>query len=62
MTNEQIKSLADSLRTKNGIEWKYSKLELAQGSIRVEFFRGKDFARYFRSKPDQLEPFFSKGG
>uniref|UniRef100_A0A061QPG5 Translocation protein SEC62 n=1 Tax=Tetraselmis sp. GSL018 TaxID=582737 RepID=A0A061QPG5_9CHLO len=42
--------LAQQLRTKNGIPWRTG---VAEGD-RVEYFRGKDFAVYFRENPEKL--------
>lgn len=43
--------LAGHLRTKHGIAWRHG---VAQGD-RVEFFRGKDFAAWFREHPAEIE-------
>ncbi|CAD7695640.1 unnamed protein product [Ostreobium quekettii] len=59
--DNQLKALADTLRARNGVPWNYAKLELGHGAVRVEYFRGKDFARHFRANPELLEPFFEKG-
>jgi hypothetical protein len=47
--------MADSLRERKGVQWATAKLETADGDgTYVEFFRGKDFARYFQANPDKL--------
>ena len=47
--------MADSLRERKGVQWATAKLETADGDgTYVEFFRGKDFARYFRANPEKL--------
>jgi hypothetical protein len=43
-------ALADLLRSKNGIEWRSAVLS----GDRAEYFRGKDFASYFRERPEKL--------
>eukprot|EP00798_Chlamydomonas_sp_ICE-L_P014774 gene14774-20823_t len=49
------KNLADSLREKKGVPFATAKLESANGDgDYVEFFRGKDFARYFRANPEKM--------
>ncbi|PNH11496.1 Translocation protein SEC62 [Tetrabaena socialis] len=53
--DDPIKALADSLREKKGVPWSSAKLEAHDGDgHHVEYFRGKDFARFFRSNPDKL--------
>lgn len=59
---DRLKKLTDSLRSKNGVDWREAKLELHHDAIRVDFFRGKDFARYFRAKPEVLDQFDIQGG
>jgi hypothetical protein len=55
MQDEPLKVLADSLREKKGVQWSTAKLESHSGESQyVEYFRGKDFARYFRANPDKL--------
>lgn len=52
---DAIKKLADSLREKKGVPWSVAKMEMPSGETDyVEFFRGKDFARYFRTNPEKL--------
>lgn len=52
---DPIKALADSLREKKGVQWGTAKLETPDGEgTYVEYFRGKDFARYFRANPEKL--------
>jgi translocation protein SEC62 len=52
---DPIKALADSLREKKGVVWSTAKLETPDGEgTYVEYFRGKDFARYFRANPEKL--------
>ncbi len=52
---DPIKALADSLREKRGVQWGTAKLETPDGEgTYVEYFRGKDFARYFRANPEKL--------
>ncbi|GLC33605.1 hypothetical protein PLESTB_000094600 [Pleodorina starrii] len=53
---DPIKALADSLREKKGVQWSTAKLETPSGEGHyVEYFRGKDFARYFRANTDKLD-------
>ncbi|GIL53152.1 hypothetical protein Vafri_8825 [Volvox africanus] len=53
--DDPIKVLADSLREKKGVQWSLAKLETPSGEgLYVEYFRGKDFARYFRANPEKL--------
>lgn len=52
---DPIKVVADSLREKKGVPWTTAKYEGPDGdSTYVEYFRGKDFARYFRASPEKL--------
>lgn len=52
---DALRQLSDKLRAKNGLEWGTAKLELSSGDTHwVEYFRGKDFVRYFSGKPDLL--------
>lgn len=52
---DAIKKLADALREKKGVPWAVAKMEMASGETDyVEYFRGKDFARYFRTNPEKL--------
>ncbi|GFR49441.1 hypothetical protein Agub_g11499, partial [Astrephomene gubernaculifera] len=53
--DDPIKALADSLREKRGVPWSTAKLEAPTGEgLHVEYFRGKDFARYFRANPEKI--------
>ena len=54
---DPLRGLADSLRAKGGIDWRQAVLH----DKRVEFFRGKDFAAYFRQHPEKMAPFVTKG-
>ena len=50
-----MKQLADSLREKKGVPWSAGKFEGPDGDgAYVEFFRGKDLARYMRANQDKL--------
>lgn len=60
MSNKRVdcpyKKLADTLREKQGVPYASAKLEASNGDgDYVEFFRGKDFARYFRANPEKME-------
>ena len=43
-------ALQEFLRGKDGIEWR----EAVFQGMRVEYFRGKDFFRYFRIHPEKM--------
>lgn len=58
--NERLQKLGLSLRTRNGIESGLAKLKLRSETVRVEFFRGKDFERYFEAHPEALDAFGDK--
>eukprot|EP01023_Acetabularia_acetabulum_P000477 TRINITY_DN10188_c0_g1_i4.p1 TRINITY_DN10188_c0_g1~~TRINITY_DN10188_c0_g1_i4.p1 ORF type:complete len:313 (-),score=39.92 TRINITY_DN10188_c0_g1_i4:233-1171(-) len=47
---DKVRNLADSLRQKGGVE---NRVAVVQQD-RLDYFRGKDFARYFRQKPEIL--------
>ena len=48
--------MADSLREKKGVTWATAKLEDDDGDgTYVEYFRGKDFARFFRAAPEKMD-------
>ncbi len=49
--------MADRIRGKNGVEWRTAVL----ADQRVEFFRGKDFASYFKRNEGQMYQWVSKG-
>ncbi|KAG2446737.1 hypothetical protein HYH02_008298 [Chlamydomonas schloesseri] len=52
---DPYKHLADTLREKKGVQWATAKLEAYDGDgTYVEYFRGKDFARYFRANSEKL--------
>lgn len=55
---DALKKLADSLREKKGVTWATAKMEIDPnaGQSYVEFFRAKDFSRYFQAHPELLEP------
>lgn len=57
---DPLRELADKLRTRKGIEYSNAKLALPNGGYRVEYVRGKDFARYFQENPD-LASFVDSG-
>lgn len=52
---DPLQALADKLRTRKGIEYSDAKLALPNGGYRVEYVRGKDFARYFRQQPEMTD-------
>eukprot|EP00877_Chromochloris_zofingiensis_P002676 jgi/Chrzof1/12409/Cz06g33130.t1 len=53
-----LRNLADHLRGKNGVDYGTAKLEMQAGEATwVEYFRGKDFVRYLKEKPDLMAPF-----
>ena len=54
---DPVRQLADSLRSKDGLEVRNGVLE----GNRVEFFRGKDFARFVKANPERCSKFFSGG-
>lgn len=54
---DPLKLLANGLRTKHGIEWRSAILQ----DQRVELFRGKDFAAYFRKHEDKMALFVNRG-
>ena len=54
---DPLRGLADDLRSKGGVAWRQAVLH----DKRVEFFRGKDFAAYFREDPDKMAAFVTKG-
>lgn len=52
---DPVKQLADALRDKKGVPWRAGKFEGPDGDgTYVEFFRGKDLARYLRANQDKL--------
>mmetsp|Transcript_28438 Transcript_28438/g.62577 ORF Transcript_28438/g.62577 Transcript_28438/m.62577 type:complete len:308 (+) Transcript_28438:149-1072(+) len=56
VAEDPYKKLADQLREKKGVQYATAKLEQENGEgDYVEFFRGKDFARYLRAAPDKME-------
>ena len=57
---ERLKKLGESLRNRGGIDWNTAKFELRHESVRVEFFRGKDFERYFAAHPYILDDYADK--
>ena len=48
---EGLKVLTDSLRSKHGLDWRNGIVE----DRRFEFFRGKDFAAYFKEHPEKFD-------
>lgn len=46
-----LRVLTDSLRTKHGLDWRNGVVE----DRRFEYFRGKDFAVYFKEHPDKFD-------
>lgn len=60
--DDPLQALADSLREKKGVQWSVAKFEIEGEGTRVEYFRGKDFARYFRAHPEKLPPNLQKSG
>ena len=48
---EGLKVLTDSLRSKHGLDWRNGIVE----DRRFEFFRGKDFAVYFKEHPEKFD-------
>ena len=56
-TKDGVRTLADSLRTKQGIPHRTAVV----GDRRFEFIRGKDFARYFEAHDDKMQAFVPKG-
>ncbi|MEW5297798.1 MAG: hypothetical protein WDW38_006982 [Sanguina aurantia] len=56
---DALKKLADSLREKKGVTYATAKMEIdptpGAGQSYVEFFRAKDFSRYFQANPHLLE-------
>ena len=57
---ERLKKLGESLRNRGGINYNTAKLEQRHETIRVEFFRGKDFERYFAAHPEILDGYADK--
>lgn len=55
---DPLKVLADSLRSKNGIDWRNGVVE----DRRFEYFRGKDFATYFRQHSHQFSQYTHTAG
>uniref|UniRef100_A0A7S0YFT9 Translocation protein SEC62 n=1 Tax=Polytomella parva TaxID=51329 RepID=A0A7S0YFT9_9CHLO len=52
---DDVKIFANSLREKKGVPWHNAKLELNQDEgAYVEYFRGKDFYRYFVQNPGKI--------
>eukprot|EP01025_Chloroclados_australasicus_P009008 TRINITY_DN13401_c0_g2_i1.p2 TRINITY_DN13401_c0_g2~~TRINITY_DN13401_c0_g2_i1.p2 ORF type:complete len:336 (-),score=61.66 TRINITY_DN13401_c0_g2_i1:260-1201(-) len=47
---DKVRDLTDSLRQKGGIDNRVAVV----GQDRLDFFRGKDFARYFRKQPELI--------
>eukprot|EP01024_Parvocaulis_polyphysoides_P023600 TRINITY_DN2178_c0_g2_i1.p1 TRINITY_DN2178_c0_g2~~TRINITY_DN2178_c0_g2_i1.p1 ORF type:complete len:340 (+),score=47.00 TRINITY_DN2178_c0_g2_i1:45-1022(+) len=47
---DKVRELADALRQKGGVENRVAVV----GQDRLDYFRGKDFARHFRKKPEIL--------
>lgn len=45
-----LRVLTDSLRAKHAVEWRDGVVE----DRRYEYFRGKDFAHYFKQHPEKF--------
>ncbi len=46
-----LRVLTDSLRTKYGLDWRNGVVQ----DRRFEYFRGKDFAAYFKQHPEKFD-------
>ena len=55
-----LKEAADKLREENYVETRVAVLDVMREGIRVEYFRGKDFARYWEKKPGELAYYLGK--
>lgn len=58
MQEQKLTTFADSLRGKHGVE---SRSAILGGSERVDIIRGKDFARWFRSRAETVNLTLAKG-
>eukprot|EP00210_Caulerpa_lentillifera_P009539 g9097.t1 len=59
---ERLKKLGDTLRSRTGVDYATARFDLRHESVRVEFFRGKDFERYFLANPKLLDEYVKKSG
>lgn len=57
---ERLKKLGDLLRNRTGVDYSTAKFDLRHESVRVEFFRGKDFERYFLANPELLDEYVGR--
>ena len=55
-----LKEAADKLREENYVETRVAVLDVMREGMRVEYFRGKDFARYWEKKPGELAYYLGK--
>jgi len=56
---ERLKQLGLQLRKSGNVEWNAAKCQGRRETFRVEFFRGKDFERYFAERPDLLDEYIA---
>ena len=54
---DPLSELADSLRSKNGIEWRTAVV----ADSRKEYFRGKDFVTHFKEDDATLQRWVNRG-
>ena len=54
---DPLREMADKIRAKGGVEWRQAVL----ADHRVEFFRGKDLAAYYRDHSNEMAPYVPKG-
>lgn len=57
---ERLRKLGLSLRSRHGIDWRIAKFELPREHVHAEYFRGKDFERYFAAHEDVLQEYTDK--